>query len=95
MGSTLEKKIGEKIADIRVESNFPWEGDVKITIRAKDTGLKLALRIPDWCSRYELDGFTGGTEEKDGYLYLQKRGRRIYASFPDGGSNDCGKGSRA
>ena len=52
--------------------NFPWEGDVKITIRAKDTGLKLALRIPDWCSRYELDGFTGGTEEKDGYLYLQK-----------------------
>lgn len=72
MGSTLEKKIGEKTADIRVESNFPWEGDVKITIRAKDTGLKLALRIPDWCSRYELDGFTGGTEEKDGYLYLQK-----------------------
>ena len=45
---------------------------MKITIRAKDTGLKLALRIPDWCSRYELDGFTGGTEEKDGYLYLQK-----------------------
>ena len=40
--------------------------------RAKDTGLKLALRIPDWCSRYELDGFTGGTEEKDDYLYLQK-----------------------
>ena len=72
MGSILEKKIGEKTADIRVESNFPWEGDVKITIRAKDTGLKLALRIPDWCSRYELDGFTGGTEEKDGYLYLQK-----------------------
>ena len=72
MGSTLEKKIGEKTADIRVESNFPWEGDVKITIRAKDTGLKLALRIPDWCSRYELDGFTGGTEEKDGYLYLKK-----------------------
>ena len=72
MGSTLEKKIGEKTADIRVESNFPWEGDVKITIRAKNTGLKLALRIPDWCSRYELDGFTGGTEEKDGYLYLQK-----------------------
>lgn len=72
MGSILEKKIGEKTADIRVESNFPWEGDVKITIRAKNTGLKLALRIPDWCSRYELDGFTGGTEEKDGYLYLQK-----------------------
>ena len=26
MGSTLEKKIGEKTADIRVESNFPWRG---------------------------------------------------------------------
>ena len=72
MGSTLEKKIGEKTADIRVESDFPWEGDVKITVRAKNTGLRLALRIPDWCSRYELDGFTGGTEEKDGYLYLEK-----------------------
>ena len=25
-GKHPEKKIGEKTADIRVESNFPWEG---------------------------------------------------------------------
>ena len=73
LGGTLEKKIGEKTADICIESGMPWNGDVTVRLRAKETGLKLALRLPDWCSRYGLEGAEGAAlEEKDGYLYVEK-----------------------
>lgn len=73
VGSALTKKIGEKEADIRVESGFPWEGNVRIRVRAKDTGLVLALRLPDWCEGYEISGADGAKKEvKDGYLYICK-----------------------
>ena len=73
LGGTLEKKIGEKTADICIESGMPWNGDVTVRLRAKETGLKLALRLPDWCSHYGLEGAEGAAlEEKDGYLYVEK-----------------------
>ena len=80
MGSSLTKKIGNQQVDICVESNFPWDGKVKIRVRAKGTGLKLALRIPGWCNSYEFTGFCNADmEEKQGYLYIQK----------DWGEEDC------
>ena len=73
MGGTLEKRVAGKKADICIDSGMPWNGDVKIRVRAEDTGLVLALRLPDWCSHYELEGAEGAIkEEKDGYLYLKK-----------------------
>lgn len=73
VGGTLEKRIGEKQADICIESGMPWNGKITIRVRAKDTGLVLALRLPDWCGSYELKGAQGAEiEEKDGYLYLKK-----------------------
>lgn len=73
MGSILTKKIGEREVDVNITSQFPWNGDVQIKIRAKDTGFKLALRIPDWCDDYQLahkDSYE--ITQKDGYLYLSK-----------------------
>lgn len=73
MGSTLTKKTAKGEADIQVESSLPWEGKVKLTVRAKDTDLVLALRIPDWCDTYELKGAEGAVlETKNGYLYVKK-----------------------
>lgn len=84
MGATLEKKVGEQTADIQIESGFPWNGDVKIRVRAEDTGLKLALRIPDWSGKYRLNGAVI-EKEQDGYLYLYKEWGEedtITLSFP-------------
>ena len=84
MGATLEKKVGEQTADIQIESGFPWNGDVKIRVRAKDTGLKLALRIPDWSEEYKVNGAVI-EKEQDGYLYLYKEWDEedtITISFP-------------
>ncbi|MBQ7839327.1 MAG: glycoside hydrolase family 127 protein [Lachnospiraceae bacterium] len=73
MGSLLTKKVNGQDAEICVDANFPWDGSVKVRVRAKGTDLKLALRIPDWCDTYELKGAGKEvTEVKQGYLYIRK-----------------------
>ena len=54
MGSTLSKRVKDQDVEIQILSEFPWNGKVQITVRAKDTDLKLALRIPDWCDTFSL-----------------------------------------
>lgn len=74
MGSVLSKKVNGQDADVCIESGFPWDGNVKIRVRAKDTAFKLALRIPDWCPDYAVKGFEDArTQLKDGYLYVEKQ----------------------
>lgn len=73
MGSILSKEVNGKTVDVRMESGFPWDGNVKITVRAKDSSFKLALRIPDWCESYTVKGTENAkTRISDGYLYVEK-----------------------
>lgn len=72
-GSTLTKRVNGKDADVCIESGFPWNGDVKVKVRAQGTDFVLALRIPDWCGRYALKGAEDAqTGERNGYLYVKK-----------------------
>lgn len=74
MGAELKKQTGAGTAQIEIESGFPWEGDVRIRVRAQGSGLVLALRIPDWCGEYALTGCDPSQrEEKNGYLYIRKQ----------------------
>lgn len=73
VGASLSKEIGGKKAEICIDSAFPWEGKVQIRVKAKGTGLRLALRIPDWCGDYQVTGCRPEEqEEKNGYLYVGK-----------------------
>ncbi len=73
MGSEITKLVNGQKTVISISSDFPWEGTVQIRVRAKGTGLRLALRLPDWCENYRAEGLEKTrTEEKDGYLYIQK-----------------------
>ncbi len=73
LGCDLEKEIAGQKVQIHIETGFPWNGDVKINVRAKRTGFVLALRIPDWCDSYELEGTENARSEvKNGYLYITK-----------------------
>lgn len=68
MGSILTKKIDDQDVDVQIQSEFPWNGKVKITVRAKGTDFKLALRVPGWCDSFTLqyDGQTlHGLTDKD------------------------------
>ncbi len=86
MGSSITKKINGVDVEICIQSQFPWDGDVSLTVHAKDSGLKLALRIPDWCDGYQLE-HSGQYQctEIDGYLYMEKEWGEedtIAISFP-------------
>lgn len=74
MGSELTKKVGDKDANVAITSELPWDGNVEIAVKAKDTDFVLALRIPDWCGgNYTVDGIEKDEmSEKDGYLYVKK-----------------------
>ena len=54
MGCILTKKIKDQDVDVQIQSEFPWNGKVKITVRAKGTDFKLALRVPGWCDSFTL-----------------------------------------
>ena len=71
----LVRKAKAGTLEIRVMSDFPWDGHVKITVscrgqeKIRDT---IAIRIPSWCENPQLpvlpDGFTTRTDK--GYLYM-------------------------
>ncbi len=93
MGSVLEKKVGDKTLDIKVDSQLPWTGKVTIELETSEAlNCTLAFRIPGWASRYSilLNGKALSEEEietkrKDGYLYLNKSweaGDKIELDFP-------------
>lgn len=63
MGSVLSKKVGDKVLDLKVESEMPWEGRVKVQLCGDQVPCRLAFRIPGWSSgvkvSYTCSGRTG------------------------------------
>lgn len=86
LGGVLSKKVGDREVDVCVESGFPWDGDVKIRVRANGAkNFRLGLRLPDWCGSYSVEGAGETAYEKNGYLYVQKEWGEedlISLSFP-------------
>lgn len=73
MGSNVEKTVNGKTVNVQMESDMPWEGNIKIRVQAENAKMTLALRIPGWCKNYKISGIEDAEqEEKDGYLYLKK-----------------------
>ena len=73
MGSNVEKTVNGKTVNVQMESDMPWEGNIKICVQAENAKMTLALRIPGWCKNYKISGIEDAEqEEKDGYLYLKK-----------------------
>lgn len=74
-GGTLETVKNGKQNRITFETDYPWNGQVKIRIEnQEDSSFALALRIPGWCSSSSLK--VNGQEEKHhlktGYVLLDR-----------------------
>lgn len=89
MGSLLTKKVKNQDVDVQIQSEFPWNGKIKVTVRAKGTDFKLALRIPGWCDSFTLqyDGQTiHGLTDKDAdtsvvdFKRIERKGGYLYIS---------------
>ncbi|WP_320912423.1 glycoside hydrolase family 127 protein, partial [Eisenbergiella porci] len=85
MGSVLEKDCGGKKLDLRITSDFPWDGKVTAEVNAEaPTACRIAFRIPGWCRDYTINGKKGLREGesvtengetrtvKDGYLIIDR-----------------------
>ena len=86
IGGTIKKQIGEKEAVIRMDSGFPWDGKVRIQVEYDgEEEFTLALRIPQWCEKYQIQGIENAeTKLEKGYLYLKQKwnGSVIEIDFP-------------
>ncbi|MDL2301446.1 glycoside hydrolase family 127 protein [Lachnospiraceae bacterium OttesenSCG-928-D06] len=52
MGSTLTKTVGDKELDIHTETDFPFRGNVKVSLHGEESvKCTLAYRIPGWAKK--------------------------------------------
>lgn len=50
MGASAEIPLGRGTVGLKQETNYPWSGDIRISVNPKDAGrFALHLRIPGWC----------------------------------------------
>lgn len=78
---------------LKMETNYPWDGKIQITVEQAAEGMHLNLRIPGWCRQYALhvNGEARDVAAQDGYLRIEARAndkieldldmpvRRVYA----------------
>jgi hypothetical protein len=69
----------ERPLGLRMETRYPWEGSVRLTIEDGDgSAWTLSLRVPAWCGRATLrvNGGAGEAEpDASGYLRLERTWR--------------------
>lgn len=74
-GSETKLEVCGKEMTVTQKTNYPWDGKIDITIRGTEPGrVPVRLRIPGWCSDYELkvNGESVEAECSDGYLVLDR-----------------------
>lgn len=56
IGNKADVKLGKKAMKVSMESQVPWEGNVKLTIDELASTVKkeIRMRIPEWCEKYTL-----------------------------------------
>lgn len=61
MGSTLSKRFGDKVLDVKVEAAMPWEGTVKVSLHSEENvQATLAFRLPGWSVNSKVSYVCGG-----------------------------------
>ncbi len=69
--STAELKVKSQKVFVEQETNYPWDGLIKIIVRSENPGnnFKVNIRIPGWA--------TGKPMESDLYRFLESNGRPV------------------
>ena len=74
IGNTGQIRIGETDILLTQETDYPWDGSVKLTISTSQPLEKeIRLRIPNWCKTYDL-GINGkriNVSEEKGYAVIK------------------------
>lgn len=74
IGNTGQIRIGETDILLTQETDYPWDGSVKLTISTfQPLEKEIRLRIPNWCKTYDLsiNGKRINVSEKKGYAVIK------------------------
>ena len=74
IGNTGQIRIGETDILLTQETDYPWDGSVKLTISTSQPLEKeIRLRIPDWCKTYDLsiNGKRINVPKEQGYAVIK------------------------
>lgn len=73
IGGEIKTSLESGAIDLKVETEYPWKGQVRITNRVP-ADFELAVRIPDWCDDFKLTaaGEEVGYELDKGYAVIRK-----------------------
>ena len=75
---TIEFEGGGGRSALAVETDYPWSGDVRITVNASpEAPWRLALRVPEWCpnATLTLDGSTVLARSGPGAMEVERSWR--------------------
>ena len=85
IGSDVKKKRNGQEVSVHIDSAFPWDGKVTVSVDGANVPLTLALRIPGWANSYTVSADSSEYTIKDGYLYIPrtwKKGETLTLDFP-------------
>src|SRR6266487_1317983 len=74
----ISAQLAERIpVALTVETEYPWDGHVKIAVRETSNGnepWKLALRMPSWCEKFSasVNGHEGYDDLQKGYVIVER-----------------------
>lgn len=83
VGSTTSVKIGKINVPVSLETNYPWEGKVKITLQpSSKVRMKLHVRIPGWSQGEAVPGGLYEFENKksDGFTLTVNGKAAVYTT---------------
>lgn len=75
VGSTTQIPVGKKEVTLKQETDYPWEGAVKLTVStAAPLKKEIRLRVPGWCKQYTIavNGETMNAPVEKGYAVLNR-----------------------
>ncbi len=87
VGSSVSCILNGTPVDVKVESNFPWDGEVKVLVHTDGEAQgTLAFRVPGWCKNMSFStAAKAESRQENGYLYLTgtwQDGEEILLHFP-------------
>jgi DUF1680 family protein len=69
-------EISSGLTRLKVETEYPWNGQVKITVSASESqARKLSLRIPGWCQSFNIkvNGLEVSSDSQQGYMTIDRQ----------------------
>ena len=86
VGSEAELTLADKTVQLSLQSQFPWQGTVGLTLHTAGR-YGIALRIPSWAKEYKIaiNGKAVKAEKQNGYVLLKQnwhKGDEITLDIP-------------